>query len=633
MIRCLLIALVLVAIGAQAHASSNGILTQGLSSVTSSPGGSTSLSALTSATATNTINNTIFPQEWDWPGIGSATAMLLTSSGTGTTLGLVSTGGQALTVVGNASLSGTTTLATVQIGAGNALFTTVTATNIEGIGNANLAGTTTVANLSVTGTCAGCSSLSTPVSIANGGTGLANTVTGDFGAMTGALGSLTTGQNNTAIGLNAGNKIATDSGNTAIGSGALQNMAIGNTTTLGANTAGGFQALSADTTGFQNTAWGYQALTGNTTGLRNTGVGYKAGSGNTTSSDCVALGFNSGCSTQSIAIGSGASTGATADISIGYNETVNSNESIAIGGNNTSTGGSVVVGYSATGGSASGTVELGFTAINEGTNGIAIGDATGRSAVTGANNILIGANVASTTLSTGVSNILIGISSSTDTALNTTSTSITIGGKAGSFDTSIGFGALAATATNGNGSAAFGYQALAGVTTGVGNTAYGYQAGDAVTAITVGSDNTFIGYQAQAGAATTTNSTALGYQAATTASNQIVLGNSSISSINAEVQTISALSDRRHKKDIEVLDPSLGLNFIMKLKPVSYDKKNGDETLRLGFIAQDIYHVLPDKYRALVDERNPIHAFELLEIETIRKARCGLAMARSMRHW
>jgi hypothetical protein len=126
MIRRLLIALVLVAIGAQAHASSNGILTQSLSSsTTTSSGGSTSLSALTSATGAHTITNGAFAQEWD------STALIITATGATTPLTLTNTGNATFVVTGNASLSGTTTIGTAQIGAGNALFTTVTATNGE----------------------------------------------------------------------------------------------------------------------------------------------------------------------------------------------------------------------------------------------------------------------------------------------------------------------------------------------------------------------------------------------------------------------------------------------------------------------------------------------------------------------
>ena len=103
MLRRLLIALVLLGISAQAHASSNGILTQGLSSSTSSPGGSTSLSALTSATGTNTFDNAAFPQIWTWNSLSTQTALNLLSSSatTGSLLSLTNSGsGNALTVNG-----------------------------------------------------------------------------------------------------------------------------------------------------------------------------------------------------------------------------------------------------------------------------------------------------------------------------------------------------------------------------------------------------------------------------------------------------------------------------------------------------------------------------------------------------
>jgi lysophospholipase L1-like esterase len=103
MIKRLLIALVLIGIGGQAHASSNGILTQGLSSSTSSSGGSTSLSALTSGTATNSIDSTMFGQTWNWSTLSTGTALSLTASGltTGTVLNLSATTSG---VSGNAAL-------------------------------------------------------------------------------------------------------------------------------------------------------------------------------------------------------------------------------------------------------------------------------------------------------------------------------------------------------------------------------------------------------------------------------------------------------------------------------------------------------------------------------------------------
>jgi hypothetical protein len=103
-----------------------------------------------------------------------------------------------------------------------------------------------------------------------------------------------------------------------------------------------------------------------------------------------------------------------------------------------------------------------------------------------------------------------------------------------------------------------------------------------------GLDGIAIGKSASAGY---TNSVAIGYQAAATNSNSIVLGNSSIAHIYAAVSSITAVSDRRRKKDIR--DVELGLDFISRLRPVSYRFRNGDETLRYGFVAQEVARALP----------------------------------------
>ncbi|HXE17650.1 MAG TPA: tail fiber domain-containing protein [Stellaceae bacterium] len=116
--------------------------------------------------------------------------------------------------------------------------------------------------------------------------------------------------------------------------------------------------------------------------------------------------------------------------------------------------------------------------------------------------------------------------------------------------------------------------------------------GDAVaigaTASASGLDSTAVGFGASAGF---TNSTAIGCQAAATNSNSVVLGNSAVTHIYAAVTAITAISDRRRKKEVRDLD--LGLDFIARLRPVSYRFRNGDETLRYGFIAQDVTRALP----------------------------------------
>jgi hypothetical protein len=108
------------------------------------------------------------------------------------------------------------------------------------------------------------------------------------------------------------------------------------------------------------------------------------------------------------------------------------------------------------------------------------------------------------------------------------------------------------------------------------------------------------------------NGTALGYDAILTASNSIVLGNAALTKISAKVG-ITVTSDRRLKKDIAALDPSLGLAFIEKLQPVSYRFKNGDETEPYGFIAQDLEQALPAALHDTVEQSTPEHGLALVE--------------------
>lgn len=54
-------------------------------------------------------------------------------------------------------------------------------------------------------------------------------------------------------------------------------------------------------------------------------------------------------------------------------------------------------------------------------------------------------------------------------------------------------------------------------------------------------------------------------------------------------------SDKRLKKDIADLDPVMGLDAIMRLRPVTYHWRTGDtKKTELGFIAQDVQKVIPE---------------------------------------
>jgi len=109
----------------------------------------------------------------------------------------------------------------------------------------------------------------------------------------------------------------------------------------------------------------------------------------------------------------------------------------------------------------------------------------------------------------------------------------------------------------------------------------------------IGSDS---GGASSGNAATGDNNTCLGYQAGISAlsvSNEITLGNSSISALRCQVTSITSLSDARDKTDIE--DLPAGLDFVNELRPVKFTwnmrdgaKVNEPDT---GFIAQDLQSV------------------------------------------
>jgi len=171
-------------------------------------------------------------------------------------------------------------------------------------------------------------------------------------------------------------------------------------------------------------------------------------------------------------------------------------------------------------------------------------------------------------------------------------------GSAAMANTAIGYQSLCKN-SNGCANVAVGYQVLHNSTYGFVNTAQGYKAlynntsGSANTAIghtalynnnggcnttigyaalynnTTGNCNTTIGYQADVNAPDLSNATAIGYNAKATASNTIMLGNSTVTHINVYGATIYQTSDGRTKRNIRSEVP--GLTFINQLQPVMYN--------------------------------------------------------------
>ncbi len=158
--------------------------------------------------------------------------------------------------------------------------------------------------------------------------------------------------------------------------------------------------------------------------------------------------------------------------------------------------------------------------------------------------------------------------------------------------------------TTGEGNSALGILSLSENTTGNYNVAIGIES--SIYNVT-GSNNTAIGaYSGPVIAGSgLTNTTAIGYNTKVNASNQVRIGNSSVTSIGGQVSW-STLSDGRFKLDVR--EDVSGLEFINLLRPVSYTidrvKLNkflgvkeadadltitrGEPIRQTGFIAQEV---------------------------------------------
>lgn len=191
--------------------------------------------------------------------------------------------------------------------------------------------------------------------------------------------------------------------------------------------------------------------------------------------------------------------------------------------------------------------------------------------VLGHDNVAVGANSLSVNYN-GAENIAIG-----SEALKNNSR--------GSDNTATGFQALVLN-NIGNNNVANGALALKN-NTASNNVAIGYSA---LINNTTGSGNTAIGYNSGATGENLTNTTAIGNEAKVSSSNTIQLGNTAITSIAGQVP-FTTTSDRRFKEDIKTIP--LGLDFVNKLHPVEYVRKNNElKTKEWGVIAQELQETL-----------------------------------------
>ena len=246
-----------------------------------------------------------------------------------------------------------------------------------------------------------------------------------------------------------------------------------------------------------------------------------------------------------------------------------------------------------------------------GSQNSAFGNNAGGANIDGDENVFAGNSAAGLCTSVGYS-VIVGHQAGYGRTAGAASYSVLIGWRAG-------FGGFSGIAT-GSSNHAVGHQSLYNVNGGADNTALGK---NTLYSLTSGSNNTAIGVQAGYGPAgvgsctTGSNNTFIGNNAVdtaggATASNTIVLGNSSITTLRCQTQTISALSDARDKKDIQ--DLPVGLEFINDLRPVrfTWDQRDGGrvDLPDSGFIAQESLEVVESHdvdWLGLVDHQNPEH--------------------------
>jgi len=336
------------------------------------------------------------------------------------------------------------------------------------------------------------------------------------------------------------------------------------------NVGVGHQSLYNSTTGNYNVSVGSYSLYSNTTGYNNTATGAYALYNNTSGSSNVASGLSSLRSNTS-----GYSNAGFGNYTLYSNVGGSSNSAMGESAlhDNISGWGNTAVGRAALYNSTSNTNSaLGASALYYNTTGasnVAVGAYANYRNTTGSNNTSLGKNALYDN-TTGASNIAIGAWAND---ANTT----------GSHNVGVGQDVMSANTTG-------------SYNVGIGSRVFNNGAPNLVT----GSYNTGLGYSVDL-LGDYSNSTVIGYNSDGTASNQVRIGNSSVTSIGG-YQAWTDLSDGRYKKNIK--ESNLGLEFILNLRPVTYhldidklqvntekDMSNSTDAramLHTGFIAQEV---------------------------------------------
>lgn len=348
-----------------------------------------------------------------------------------------------------------------------------------------------------------------------------------------------TNNENTFIGYYSGQNTVNGQQNTALGVRSLYSNLTGSY-----NVAIGREALYSANTASYNIGIGFDALRTTTSGESNLGIGVNALKNVTTGSFNIGVGQNAGLSvatgTHNVAMGFSALEGgqpSTKNVAIGFQAMLLLN---GLTGNDYN----VAIGERAaarTNGSYN--VALGFQALRRGT---------------GNDNIAIGRSASS--LNPGTSNIAIGTTAGNNNR--------------GQQNICIGTAAVPNVTSNVSlNNIGIGQSTLNQLETGSHNIAIGRLA---LTNVRSGSNNIGIGDNAVVPSAS--------------GSNQIRIGNTAVTYAGVQVAWTTT-SDRRWKSDIQ--NSNLGLDFITKIRPVSYTRNNDDiKKIEYGFIAQEIEEVL-----------------------------------------
>jgi hypothetical protein len=431
-----------------------------------------------------------------------------------------------------------------------------------------------------------------------------------FGVNNVASGWVDSTSGNSFLGYRAGRLITGGYGNMGIGYRSLDSNTTGKF-----NVTAGDSSMLSDKQGYSNTLLGHQSMVVSNNGEGSTGAGfevlYNTGTGLNTAFGALIFGFgansvsntvagdramsNASGASSNTAIGSNALNSFTGfnGVAIGYdasnvsqkgnynavigynaflNNSGNKDEIVAIGGNALSGNGSGarVVGTGSrilATGSADDVVVSGYGAGGEvGMESIAIGaEAMVANSVFADQNIALGRQALYNTTQ-GIENTALGALSGYYNTTGNNNTGLgfrtNYSNQVASGNTAAGVDALFAATLGAN--TAIGGLALSKTTASMYNTVIGYNSGSAYD---MGYNNTLIGANCDISTPGLYNVIAIGQDVTCTASSQARIGNAATGSIGGYADWTS-FSDGRYKK--EVSETIGGLDFVMKLRPVTY---------------------------------------------------------------